>query len=215
MIVTTLSLPFCTFRSLSWLARKVWAPYLTWVPGGRMKVYGKENIIEGQNYIFISNHKSFLDIPLLYIATNRNLRFMAKEELLKNPLLGGIMRKVKVIPVKRTSVGSAAESLKHANEALQNGADIVVFPEGTRAQGEEIQPFKKGAFQLAQHSEALLLPIAIKNSQKVWPRNNFGFKSGEIIVNIGKPYAITEKSDKLQVHALEAKKIIEDLFNEV
>ena len=132
--------------------------------GARIDVRGAENLSEGENYVFASNHRSYLDTATLFALTGRRVGLVAKKELLKVPIMGVGMGYVNVIAIDRSNPEKARQSMKKAKEVLEDGYSFGVFAEGTRAMPHELLPFKKGAFHLAIQTEAPVMPVAIKNT---------------------------------------------------
>ena len=138
----------------------------TWLKacGARVKVTGLENLKEGENYVFISNHRSYLDTATLFAFTTRRIGLVAKKELLKAPVLGQGMGFVNIIAIDRSNAEKALQSMRKARAVMDKGYSFGVFTEGTRAMPGELLPFKKGAFHLALQTEAPIIPVAIKNT---------------------------------------------------
>jgi 1-acyl-sn-glycerol-3-phosphate acyltransferase len=146
----------------SWGAR-------TWLKacGARVAVRGLENIKRDENYVFISNHRSYLDTAMLFAYTGHRIGLVAKRELLKVPVLGQGMNFVNIIAIDRSDPERARRSMQKAKEVLESGYSFGVFAEGTRAMRGELLPFKKGAFHLALQTEATIVPVAIKNTDSM------------------------------------------------
>jgi 1-acyl-sn-glycerol-3-phosphate acyltransferase len=152
--------------------RKTWLyPFALWgarnwlkLCGARIKVRGLENLKDGENYVFISNHRSYLDTATLFAHTSRRIGLVAKKELLKVPILGVGMGFVNIIAIDRTNAERARRSMEKAREVMKQGYSFGVFTEGTRALPGELLPFKKGAFHLALQTDAPIIPVAIKNT---------------------------------------------------
>jgi len=138
----------------------------TWLKacGARVKVTGLENLKEGENYVFISNHRSYLDTATLFAYTTRRIGLVAKKELLKAPVLGQGMGFVNIIAIDRSNAEKALQSMRKARAVMDRGYSFGVFVEGTRAMPGELLPFKKGAFHLALQTGAPIIPVAIKNT---------------------------------------------------
>lgn len=138
----------------------------TWLKacGTTVKVSGLENLKDGENYVFISNHRSYLDTATLFAYTTRRIGLVAKKELLKAPILGQGMGFVNIIAIDRSNAERALQSMRKAREVMDRGYSFGVFTEGTRAMPGELLPFKKGAFHLALQTEAPIIPVAIKNT---------------------------------------------------
>ena len=156
----------------------------------RVKIVGRENIPKTGPVIFCGNHKTFLDPPLLEVTCKRDdTRFIAKEELAKNPFLAFLGRAFNVILVKRNDkdFGPMKESLK----TLKDGKCIAIFPEGTRNGIKKgIKP-KTGVAYFALNSKATVIPVGIKGGEKVFQKT---------VIIYGKPLDLEEykknKKDK-------------------
>ena len=146
----------------------------------RFKVIGKENIPKKGSVIFCGNHRNLLDAPLMEITCKRDdARFLAKEELTKNPYLAHLAKVFNVILVKRNDkdLGPMKESLK----TLKQGGAIALFPEGTRnGLKKGIKP-KTGAAYFALNSDAKVVPVGIKGGEKPFKK---------AIITYGKPIDI-------------------------
>ncbi|HEX9960266.1 MAG TPA: lysophospholipid acyltransferase family protein [Pyrinomonadaceae bacterium] len=132
--------------------------------GARVTVRGLENLKPSENYVFISNHRSYLDTATLFAYTGHRIGLVAKKELLKVPVMGQGMNFVNIIAIDRSDAERSRRSMLKAKEVMENGYSFGVFAEGTRAMPGELLPFKKGAFHLALQTEAPVVPVAIKNT---------------------------------------------------
>jgi 1-acyl-sn-glycerol-3-phosphate acyltransferase len=146
--------------------------------GIRVRTLGLENVPPGESCIFLSNHVSNLDPPVLMPVIPGTTSIFLKKSLMKIPLLGTAMRMGKFVPVSRGNSREEAErSVAVAADALRSGLHITIFPEGTRSPDGNLLPFKKGAFFLAAETGAPLVPTIIrgtakmmrKGSQKIYP----------------------------------------------
>jgi 1-acyl-sn-glycerol-3-phosphate acyltransferase len=154
------------FKKQSWIYW--WANWgaRNWLrlTGVKVKVTGREHLDPNQPYVFVSNHRSYLDASPLFAFTGRQMGAIAKKELLKAPILGYAMGFVNVIAIDRSNRERAVETIKVATDRLRSGVSFMVCPEGTRAQPGEMLPFKKGAFHMAVQAGVPIVPIALKNS---------------------------------------------------
>lgn len=132
--------------------------------GARITVKGRENLDSNQSYVFISNHRSYLDTATLYAYAGKRMGLVAKKELLKAPIFGYGMGIANVIAIDRSNAERALKSMQKAREIMDDGYSFGVFAEGTRAMPGELLPFKKGAFHLALQTGAPIVPVAIKNT---------------------------------------------------
>src|SRR6266436_2222668 len=144
----------------------------TWLrlTGVKVKVAGKEHLDPKQTYVFVANHWSYLDAAPLFAFTGRRMGMVAKKELLKAPILGYGMGFVNVIAIDRSNRERAVESIQEATWRLRSGISFGVCPEGTRARPGEMLPFKKGAFHMAVQAGVPVVPMAIRNSDRLMGR---------------------------------------------
>ncbi len=151
--------------------------------GVRVRVEGRENIPAGQACIFMSNHVSNMDPPVLLPEVPWMTSVFLKRELMKIPLLGTAMRMGKFVPVSRGhNREDAVRSVAAAKEALAAGLNITVFPEGTRSPDGKLLPFKKGAFFLAAETGAPLVPVALFGTAAMMAKGSLKVVPGEAVV---------------------------------
>jgi len=152
-----------------------------------VKVTGLEHLDPKQTYIFVSNHRSYLDTATLFIFTGRRIGLLAKKELLKVPVLGVGMGFVNVMAIDRSNRESAISTTDAAAKRIQSGVSFGVFVEGTRAKPGELLPFKKGAFYMAKQAGVPVVPIAIKNSDVLMGKGTGEARTGTIEMVILSP----------------------------
>src|SRR5579875_1019184 len=150
--------------------------------GIRVRVVGLENV-PAEPSIFMSNHVSNLDPTVLLPSVPGMTSVMLKKSLMKIPLLGTAMRMGKYVPVARGhSREDAMRSVAAAADALKSGMHITIFPEGTRSPDGRLLPFRKGAFFLAAETGAPIVPVVIRGTAAMMPRNSLKITPGEAIV---------------------------------
>lgn len=132
---------------------------ITLNPGWKRTIKGLEHYNPDLQTIFVANHLSFLDMPLLATLPWK-MKWVSKKEIFNIPLIGWLMRMSGHISIDRGSV-KALESLKASHHYLKNGEPVMIFPEGTRSRQGEIKPFKRGAFILAKEGNYHIQPIVI------------------------------------------------------
>ncbi len=157
--------------------------------GIRVRVVGLERVPPGEACIFLSNHVSNLDPPILLPALPGMSSVFLKRSLMKIPLLGTAMRMGKFVPVSRGgSREEAAQSVAVAADALRSGLNIFIFPEGTRSLDGKLLPFKKGAFFLAAETGAPMVPIVIRGTAAMMQKGSLKVRPkaanarGEVVV---------------------------------
>ena len=147
--------------------------------GIRVDVTGLENVPAGVSCIFLSNHVSNLDPPVLLPAIPGQTSVLLKKELMRIPILGTAMRLGKFIPVERGSQREAAKaSVAAAAEALKSGLHILIFAEGTRSRDGRLAAFKRGPFYLAKETGAPVIPVAISGTQTMMRKGSAAIAPG-------------------------------------
>ena len=150
------------------MAKKIknfWAKWMSLAIGIRTKVTFLSVINPNNNYIICANHKSYLDIVLMYLVIDHDFAFLGKSELLKWPVINIFFKRGVDIPVYRDSKTRAAECLILAENEINNGRSVVIFPEGGWDNSEKVmRRFKNGAFQLAIDTNCPILPVTFKNN---------------------------------------------------
>lgn len=164
--------------------------------GVRIEVRGKEHLAPGRNYIFMANHTSNLDPPLLIPSVPGRCSVLVKKELFRIPILGTGMRISNLVPVDRSNREAAIESVNAAIRVLRQGLDLIVFPEGTRSLDGRLQPFKKGPFHLAMDSGVPVVPVTLLGTFESWPKNRFALRPGRATVIFHPPIDPASYSDR-------------------
>src|SRR5262247_4153513 len=141
---------------------RLWSWIILIIGGVRLKVAGLSNIDPKRQYIFMANHQSHIDIPILiHSLPDFQLRWIAKKELLWVPFFGWAMWAAKHIAVDRSDRSGALAVLAKARRQIDQGISIVVFPEGTRSSDGRLLPFKRGGFLLAVKTKMPIVPVTI------------------------------------------------------
>ena len=193
-ILTILVSPIDRKGRITHYLSKVFGGVILFIAGVKVEVEGKEKLNPDDNYIFISNHLSYFDIPILMIAIRNNVRFIYKDTMTKIAVLGWGMYLGQYIPINRENVREAMKSLKKAAQKVINGISVVIFPEGTRSMDGTLGEFKRGIFVLADEAKVPLVPTAIVGSNVIMPRGKFQIKSGNVRVVFSEP--VPYKKDK-------------------
>ena len=142
-----------------------WARWMSASIGIKTKTTFLENLNSNNNYIICANHKSYLDIVLMYLVIDHDFAFLGKAELLKWPVLRFFFKRGIDIPVYRGSRTKAAKCIALAHQEIKRGRSVVIFPEGGWDNSEtQMRKFKNGAFQLAIDTGCPILPVIFKNN---------------------------------------------------
>jgi 1-acyl-sn-glycerol-3-phosphate acyltransferase len=155
--------------------------------GIRVRAVGRENLQPGRAYLFMSNHTSNLDPPVIVPQLGRRIAIIAKQELFRIPLFGRAMRAANFVAVNRADRRSAVESVTNAAHVLQSGLGMLVFPEGTRSRDGRLLPLKKGPFHLAMEAGVPVLPITVVGTHQAWPKGTARLHATEIVVHFHPP----------------------------
>jgi len=150
-----------------------------WAAGIKIDVTGRENVPAGASCIYLSNHVSNLDPPVLFPLLPGMSSVLLKKELTKIPLLGTAMRMGKFVPVERGNRREAAREVVAASaEVLHGGLSLLIFPEGTRSKDGRLAAFKRGPFYLAEQSGAPIVPIAISGTREMMHKGSAAIYPG-------------------------------------
>lgn len=158
-----------------------------------LRVTGGEAIDHARAYIYMANHQSHLDIPVLYASLpSPTIRMLGKAELFKIPVWGAALRAAEFIEVDRGNRDRARASIDRAAELVRQGVSIYLAPEGTRSVDGRIGVLKKGGFHLALGTGAPIVPVAIDGTLDILPRGTTSMRTGcEVAVTIGEPIDVT------------------------
>ncbi len=196
---------------VAWLTRKhdlvyPWAFFgaRNWLrlSGVTVNVIGQERLDPNQTYVFVSNHRSYLDTATLFLHTGRRIGLLAKKELLKVPILGVGMGFVNVMAIDRSNRERALQTTEAATARIRSGRSFGVFAEGTRAKPGELLPFKKGAFYMAAQAGVPVVPVAIKNSDVLMGKGTGEARSGTIEMIILPPVSTDDCSTDQDIKSL-------------
>ena len=172
---------------------KMWARWVIWSTGIQYEIDGLDNLNLDKQYIFMSNHESALDIVLGVAAIPSNIVFLAKKELFKVPIFGWAMDSSGMIKIDRENPEMARKSVSEAVETLMHSSfSTLIYPEGTRSNGEELLPFKKGGFILAIRTQLPVVPITILGAGNVLPKGTLAIKKSHIKMIIDNPIPTLE-----------------------
>jgi len=196
---------------VSWIAQRhhwvyPWAFFgaKNWLRLSGMKVHveGLERLDSKQPYVFISNHRSYLDTATLFAFLDRRIGLIAKKELLKVPILGYGMGYVNVMAIDRTNRERAVATMKAATDRLRSGISFGVFAEGTRALPGHFLPFKKGAFYMAAEAGVPIVPVAMKNTDVLMGKGTGLAKTGTIEMVILPPVSTEGVESDVEIQGL-------------
>ena len=181
-----------TGRAQAALAR-AWARFLLKVSGVKVRVEGIEHIDPNGSYIFIANHLSYMDTPVILAHIPVQFRFLAKRGLFKIPLLGTHLGRAGHIPVPRGDPRASVKTMQTAAEVIQKKKiSLLVFPEGGRSHDGILRPFKEGGAYIAIRAGVPLIPVVLIGTREVLPFGGGIVKPGHVTLRILKPIPTTD-----------------------
>ncbi|CAN5797095.1 lysophospholipid acyltransferase family protein [soil metagenome] len=164
--------------SRSWLA----------AAGVTIDVRANEDLDRGRSYVVVANHVSNLDIMACFLAVPVPIRFLAKKELFRVPILSSAMKAIGIVSVDRQSRGATYEQINsRAKSLVAAGRSLIIYPEGTRSRRGELGSFKKGAFTMAITGRLPVLPVTIHGTYRAWPPSSLWVRGGHVTVIVDTP----------------------------
>ena len=152
------------------------------VAGVRVNPVGLEKIDPARTYIFMSNHASNVDPPLLLPLIPKRTSVMARHELFNYPILGKAMRMGSLVPVDRKNRDAGIAAVRAASQVIRQGINMTVFVEGGRSMDGKLLPFKKGPFYLAEECNVPIMPVTITGTHYIMPKGRLAVKAGKVDV---------------------------------
>ncbi len=200
VIVLALS-PFILFCMLTGLRQPLveiglWAMRVSRrVLGITVEASGLERIEPGQPFVFMPNHESFLDGPLVMVLIPGVARVIMKKSILRIPIVGTAMLFVGFVPVDRKGAEGGKKSIARAVRLMaKHGYSFLIFPEGTRSLDGRMGPFRRGGFFLALESGAPIVPVTIIGSRALMPKGQWYARRGQVRVIFHEPLPVTDFS---------------------
>ncbi len=169
------------------LIARIWGQSILWVSRVHVSVKGLSNIELDKSYVYMANHQSNFDIPVLLGCLPVQFRWLAKAELFKIPLFGRAMLGAGYVKIDRFNRKSAFESLEEAARRMRNGVSVMIFPEGTRSKDGSIRQFKKGGFVMAIKSGVAIVPVVLRGTWPIMAKGSLRINRGDVEMEIGEP----------------------------
>jgi 1-acyl-sn-glycerol-3-phosphate acyltransferase len=166
---------------------RLWSRMILGTIGARPQLVGLDRIDTAKAQVYVVNHLSALDIPVLYGYLPFQFRILAKKELFRYPFMGWHLSRSGQIPVVLENPKASVRSLTRAVAALKNGTSLVVFPEGGRSPDGQLHPFMGGAFYAALRAQVDVVPLALVGTYEMLKMNTWHIKPGPIHLLAGKP----------------------------
>lgn len=180
-----------------------WSRLILATTGVKVTVEGLERVVPGKTYVFVANHQSIYDIPVLFWSMPFQLRIIAKESLGNFPMLGPHLKRTGHMLVDRSRPDKAG-ILSWASRLTSNGLSLVVFPEGTRSRTGMMGKFKGGSILLAMQAGLPLVPISVIGSRHVMKKGELTTRPGQVTLVVHDPIetAANAEPTPAQIRAL-------------
>ena len=198
IVLGTLSLGSSLFQQTGYFAHwcaRTWSRLILATTGVRVDVVGLERLVPGRTYVFVANHQSIYDIPILFWSLPFQLRIISKESLGRFPFLGWHLRRTGHLLVDR-SRRSHTRVVDWASRLTANGLSLIVFPEGTRSRDGRVAEFKGGSFFLALEAGLPIAPISVIGSRHVMLKGRLATYPGHVRLVIHDPIDTSGMSRK-------------------
>lgn len=192
IILGTLSLASSLFSKNGHFAHhcaRLWAWFILATTGVDVEVRGLERVPRGMPYLFVSNHQSIYDIPVIFWHVPFQLRILAKDSLGRFPFLGWHLARTGHVLVQRQNPGAGV--FKKVKALMRAGHSLIVFPEGTRSADGRVGRFKGGIFLLAIESGLPIVPVAIDGSRRVMRKGRLTTCPGFVTLQLFDPIDTT------------------------
>jgi 1-acyl-sn-glycerol-3-phosphate acyltransferase len=189
---------------------RLWARCVLWVCGITLRVQGRERLDPTRAYLFMANHQSNIDIPILMAAFETlQVRWVSKQEVRKVPVIGLCLARTHQVLVDRESPSQAIAVIRQVRSLLGAGISVIFFPEGTRTRDGNLQPFKPGGFAVAVGAGVPVVPITVNGSRAIWPPGGLDLRPGTVEVDFSAPIVVDPKLPQKAARAFLSVKVRE------
>ncbi|MEW6511138.1 MAG: lysophospholipid acyltransferase family protein [Bacteroidota bacterium] len=167
-----------------------WAHAVLFVSGVKVTVTGLDNVDFSRNYVYVSNHASMFDIPAILAGIPDQIRIIYKKELEVIPFFGWGLKYGAYIGIDRGRGVEAMKSLERAIDRIRGGASVLLYAEGTRTLDGKLQPFKRGAFNLALKAGVPVVPLTVNGSYAILRKHSINVTPGKVELVLDTPIAV-------------------------
>lgn len=192
---------------------RLWSRCILGTIGAHVTVEGLDEIDVSRPRVYVVNHLSALDIPILYLGLPFQFRILAKRELFHYPFMGWHLRRSGQIPVDLDNPKKSIRSLHRAVDAVKGGMPLVIFPEGGRSENGQLQPFMGGAFFTAIKAQVEVVPMAILGTYEMLKMNTWHIKPRPLRLIIAQPLSTAGLTVRdTEVLAARAREVVAQLY---
>ncbi|WP_232695716.1 lysophospholipid acyltransferase family protein [Brevibacillus daliensis] len=177
------------------------------IAGAEIKVNGAENVPLNEAVLFVSNHQSNMDIPVLFLSSPNKMSFIAKKEMENIPGLGKFMKMGNCLFMDRDNPRQSIKTISEGVDLLKKGYSLSVFPEGTRSKSNQPGEFKPGSLRLATKSGAKIVPVSLKDTRKLMEDNGNRIKPAQVEITFHEPIDPSQYQDTNELNRVVVEKI--------
>ena len=196
-------------RKMYRASERFWAWTLMKIGGIKLKIGGLDNLPRGETVVYMVNHQSDLDWPIIFMAVPGQYLFLAKKELFDVPVFGTYMKLQNYIPIDRSKVRRSMRTYSKVADLINKGNSIVIYPEGTRSHSNDMQKFKSFSFSFLRDARVRVVPIAIDGSINIQKKGARSIRPGSVKVDILPPISFDD------IYALDTKRFCQEASNRV
>ncbi len=177
-----------SLRIVQWAFRVI-----IFLSGVKATVIGEENVPKDEAVLYVPNHQSYFDIILTYARCRRLTGYVAKDSMIKIPLLSHWMKRLYCLFLNRSDIKEGLKTILVGIDQIKSGISMCIFPEGTRNKNPgEMMPFKEGSLKMAEKSGCPIIPIAITNTAQILESHMPKIKPCHVIIQYGEPIRVQE-----------------------
>ena len=166
---------------------QIWSRGIALTSGLRLESEVAQGVDSNRPVVYMANHQSLFDIPVLFVTLPGQARMLAKESLFRIPIFGWAIRLGGFISIDRQDRSRAKESINTAVDRLRSGTSALIFPEGTRSLDGRLAAFQRGGVLLALKSGLPIVPVGIEGTLEVQRKNSFAIRPHHVTVRYGEP----------------------------
>jgi 1-acyl-sn-glycerol-3-phosphate acyltransferase len=167
---------------------RLWSRWILLTTGVRVTSRGLDLVERGRPHVFVANHQSMYDIPVVFWHLPFDVRIIAKEELGRFPFIGWHLSRSGHVLVRRDKPGGAV--FQQVSEMMQAGRSLIVFPEGTRSLDGRVGKFRSGVFRLAIEAGLDIVPVAIRGTHAVMRKKYLTARPGRVSIEVFAPIPV-------------------------
>lgn len=175
-----------------YLCARIWSSLVVRTAGLGIRTDFAEPLSPDTGYVYMANHQSMMDVPVLICTLPCETRMLAKRGLFQIPIFGWSLRSGGFIPVDRKDLAAARETFAAAIRCLERGRSILLFPEETRSEDDELLPFKSGGFLMALKTGYPIVPVGIRGTGAARPRGSVVNRPQQVEIRYGRPIDVRE-----------------------